>query len=405
MPIFEYTAMNNQGKTVKGSLNADTAKLMRQKLRSQGLIPIEVNESVRSKNQVIHKANSLDFKVPLVQLMLFTIEMASLLKAGIEVEECLLSVSQAIENRKLKNIVLGVHSKILEGHSFAASLGDYPKAFPVIYRSTVKAGEEAGHLDDVLEHLAHYLEKQHYIKQKIKQALIYPTLLTVISMGIVVFLLTYVTPKIIGLFQDSEQQLPVATTILIAISEYCQNYGWMTLVGLFCLYLIWKLLRKSETINYHYQKFLLGLPFLGQMIMMIQTSRFMRALSILTRSKVPVLEALKASTNLVDNLPIQSALQKARVHIKEGTNMHLAFKHTRYFSSICLQFIASGEKTGRLEDMLMHASKHQERKVESTLESLLIIFEPLLILLMGGVVLFIVLAILLPMFQLSNLVA
>lgn len=404
MPLFEYSAINDKGKTVDGSVNADTAKIARHKLREEGLLPITVIDISSNDITTLKKNQHSNHKISVIQLMLFTLEMSSLLKAGIEIEECLSSVAHTIENPRFKKIILGVHAKILEGYSLAAGLDDYPKAFPVVYRATVKAGEEAGYLGEVLEHLAKYLDKQNRIKQKIKQAMIYPSLLTIVSVAIVIFLLTYVTPKIVGLFEEGAHQLPLPTKILICISDFLQSYGIATLLGLLGTIVLSKYLMKSSSIRYKYHSFLLRIPFLGKIIRLIQTSRFMRAFAILTKSNVPILEALSVSSNLVDNLPIRATLVNAKNHIKEGTSIHSALRHTNFFSSVCLQFIANGEKSGNLEDMLLQASKQQERQVENTLESILILFEPILILIMGGVILFIVLAILLPMFQLSELV-
>ncbi len=404
MATFKYTALDNKGHKQKGTISADTSKSVRSLLREQSLLPIDVTILVKEATGHAIKTQGIDQKISTLQLSLFTEELASLLMAGLELEESLKSVSSATENEKFKYILLGVHSKIIEGYTFAQGLNEFPKAFPKIYRATVQAGEEAGYLGDVLGNLSDYLESQHHIRQRIKQALIYPCILSLVSFGIVVFLLTYVAPKIITIFSESEQALPFATVALIAISDFLVAYGWLLVVFFIAVIFLFKWMMKFENIKYSYDLFLLKLPFIGKTIKTIQTSRFLRALGILTHSHVPILKAISVSANLVTILPIKANLEASMNRVKEGTSIYLSFKNTGYFSPICLQFVASGEKSGNLDKMLTNAAKQQERQVQITLDTILTLFEPLLILLMGCVVLFIVLAILLPMFEISNLI-
>lgn len=404
MPMYAYQAVDEKGKSRKGTLSADSAKNARKKLRAQELIPIEIDELEQPSTQKKASTTSLDRKIPVLHLSLFTQELAALLEAGLEVEESINSIAQSLESPKFKNIVLSVHAKIIEGYSLSQALNEFPKAFPKLYRATIEAGEKAGYLASILSHLSEYLQAQQRINQKVQQAMIYPMILTIVSIGIIIFLLTYVTPKIINIFEDSAQTLPMATQILIVISDFIKQYFWWLVVGAIGALVLWVFLMRLTSFRRGVHVFLLKLPLFGRLLNQIQLSRFLKALGIMLKARVSILEALTASANLVSAIPISDTLVIARQQIKEGVSVYHAMKATHYFSPICLQFIASGEKTGNLDEMLLHASIHQEHLIQRTIDMLLTLFEPILILLMGGVVLFIVLATLLPMFQMSNLI-
>lgn len=404
MPVYDYKALDEEGKTQRGTIHAETAKNARAKLRTNALIPLDVIELDAGSIKKTSIARGIDKKIPILSLSLFTQELAALLNAGLEVEESINSIAQSIENKKFKNIVMSIHAKILEGYSLSQCLNEYPKAFPKIYRATVEAGEKAGYLGQILSNLSDYLLAQQRVNQKIQQAMIYPSILTVVSLGIIIFLLTFVTPKIIEIFEDGSQALPLSTQILIASSQLIVNYFWYMLSVFVGLILGFCYLMRFHGFKRRVHHFILKIPLFGKLQNQIQLSRFLKALGIMLKARVSILEALTASSNLVSSLPITEKLFDARQNIKEGVSVYLALKQTSYFSPICLQFVASGEKTGNLDEMLLHAANHQEGQIQRTIDMLLTLFEPILILLMGGLVLFIVLATLLPMFQMSNLI-
>lgn len=403
MPLYQYLSLDKQGKEHKGTINADSEKLARHKLRNDGMIPVDINAISKQSYQTKSNIN-IDKRISSSLLAQFTREMSSLITAGLEIEQSLSSVAEQTKNIHLRKILQSIHTRILEGYSFSTGLQDYPKAFPKVYSATIKAGEESGHLGQVLENLAEFLDKQEQMRQKILQAILYPCILIIISFAIVIFLLTYVTPKIISIFEESKQALPLATQILLHISHYFQHYGVISLIFIItCIYVFKKALH-IESFKMKYELFLLKLPILGKVLESIETARFLRTLAILTQATVPILHAFTIASELVESLPIRKEILLAKDKVKEGTTIYFALKKSNFFNPSTLQFIANGESSGKLEEMLRRASENQERHVQFVLNSLLTIFEPVLILLMGAIVLFIVLATLLPIFQLSNMV-
>ena len=404
MELYQYTAVDQEGRQKKGTLNADSSKMVRSKLRQEGLIPLEV---VMLSNHIKKEKvpqSKLDARVNIGDLAVFTRELGALLKAGLELEDSLHSTAQSIENKKLKMIILSIHTKIVEGYSFSAGLNQFPKAFPQVFRASVQAGEEAGFMSNVLSHLADYLEAQQRMRQKIAQILIYPTILSFVALAIVSFLLIYVAPKILTIFEESQTKLPFVTQALMVISDFLASEGWIVLLALIGLIIGFRVLMQKETFKARFQSLVLKVPFIGKMIRLIQTGRFLRTLSILVKARVPILHAVQVSADLVSILPIREKLMVAKDYIKKGSSIYLSLKETGYFAPTSLQFISSGEATGDLEAMLLAAAENLERHIQFTIDTVLTLFEPLLILIMGLVVLFIVLALLLPMFQLSNMV-
>lgn len=405
MALFQYAAVDLTGKESKGTIQADSEKLARHKLRTDGLIPVELIPISRQSLVSNSKLKNIDKRIPSSDLTLFTRELCALISAGLEIEQSVAAVASQTSNKHLQQILLATHSRILEGYSLSSGLNEFPKAFPNVYRATIKSGEDAGQLAKVLDHLADYLDSQEQMRQKVIQAIIYPSILTIISVGIVIFLLTYVTPKIISIFEDSNEKLPMATKILLGASHFFQAYGLILLVAIIALIIIWKRLLKIPNIKEKYDTFMLRLPIIGKTIQLIETARFLRTLAILTEATVPILQAFTVACDLVNSIPIRKEILQARDRIKEGSTISLALKHSNYFTASSLQFIASGENSGKLEEMLMRSSLNQERHVQYSVGTLLTAFEPLLILLMGAMVLFIVLATLLPIFQLTNMIS
>ena len=399
MPAFNYIALDKSGKEKKGVLEGDSSRQIRQKLREQGLTPIEVSSVIEKGVRKTRIPRSKRVKVS--DLALVTRQMATLLTAGLPVEEILQAVSEQTEKSHVKSILLGVRSKVLEGHSMATGMGDFPRAFPKIYRATVAAGESSGHLDEVLNRLADYIEKQNRMRQKIQQALIYPSLMTVVSICIVIFLLIFVVPKIVGVFTQTQEAIPPLTAALLAISHFIKVYGIYLLASLVIAAFIFRQLLKQEKFRSRFHLFLLKIPIFGNALKVINSARFSRTFGILFAASVPVLEAMKVASDLINILPMQRAVADSINKVREGTSINIALKQTGYFSPMSIHLIASGESSGQLETMLEKAADNQENDVSLLIENTLTLFEPMLIIIMGGIVLFIVLAVLLPIFQLD----
>jgi general secretion pathway protein F len=399
MPAFNYIAFDNNGKKHAGILEGDSSRQIRQKLREQGFIPAEVNIVKEAANR--QWVTSRRKRIKVSDLALLTRQMATLLSAGMPIEEVLTATAEQTEKPYVKGIIMGVRARVLEGHTLATGMQTFPRAFSHLYRATVAAGEQSGYLDHILNRLADYMEKQHRMQQKIRQALIYPSLMTIISIAIVVFLLIFVVPKIVGVFSDSTQSLPAVTLTLLAISHFVQYYGIYTLFILIVTGFIFQHLLKKIAFRRSFHFMLLRLPILGNTLKIINSARFSRTFGILFSASVPVLDAMRVGCELISLVPMREAVEVAISRVREGSSIHQALKQTHYFSPMSIHLMASGEKSGQLENMLEKAADAQEYDVASLIDNVLALFEPLMIIIMGMIVLFIVLAVLLPIFQLD----
>ena len=402
MGAFQYQAISLKGSKQKGIIEADSFKQARQLLREQGLTPLTVEHAQKKMSAIKIKA----FGKPQVsskELALMTRQLATLLAAGLPVEEVLAAVGEQTEKSRTKGLILAVRSKVLEGHSLAAALRDYPEAFTELYCSTVAAGEKSGHLDIVLQRLADYTEQQFHMRQKIQQALIYPSIMVLVAVAIVGFLLEYVVPKMISVYSNIGQDLPGMTQFLISLSSHLKQYGLFILISLGVVFFLFRrTMKKNVTFRKKVHHALLRIPIIGNAIKVANTARFSRTFAILSSAGVPVLEAMGISSKLITNLPIRAAVEEATNRVREGANISLTLRQTTFFPPMSIHLIASGESSGQLENMLERAANNQDGEITRLIETTLALFEPAIILIMGVVVLFIVLAILLPIFQLDQ---
>ena len=409
MAAFEYLALDPRGKEKKGVLEADTARLARSLLRQQSLVPIEVSETSgrdRSKGGAAGGMGTPTFRggIKTNDLALLTRQVATLSAAGTPLEESLSAVSRQTEKQRIKSLLLSVRAKVMEGHSFAAALGDYPKVFPEIYQATVSAGEQSGHLDAVLERLADYTEERQAANATVKKALIYPSMLVVASILIVGFLLAYVVPQVVQVFEGMDQELPALTQGMLAASAFVREWGLLVLGIVVVVVIVFQRAMRGEAFRTRVHAFLLKLPLFSRLIRGFNTAQFARTLSILAASGVPVLEALDIGAQVITNRPMRQAVKTASAQVREGSTLSSALERTGYFPPMLLHLIASGEQSGQLDTMLEKAATHQERELNSLTAVFLGLFEPVIILIMGGVVLTIVLGILLPIFEMNQLV-
>lgn len=408
MGAFEYQAMDDRGKQRRGVLEGDTARQVRQKLREQGWIPLEVGEVAQEARSATPGKPALRLRrgagASAVELALITRQLATLVGSGLPLEEALQAVAQQSEKPRLKNMMTAVRSKVMEGHSLAEGLAGFPRAFSEMYRATVAAGEQTGHLEQVLERLADYTESRQHMRQKIQLALFYPAGLLIVAVSVVVLLLTYVVPKVVEVFDDIGQELPTLTTTMIAISDFLRNHGIWLIIGLVLLIMAFGYGMRSPAFRRRVHAATLHIPLVGRLNRGVNAGRFARTFAILAGSGVPILEALRISAQVISNLPMRDAVEDAASRVREGTGISKALERSGQFPPMMLHLITSGEASGRLESMLERAAANQEREIESTIASLLAIFEPVLILVMGTVVLTIVMAILMPIFQLNQLV-
>jgi general secretion pathway protein F len=403
MGAFEYTAVDPKGKERKGVIEGDTPRRVRQLLRERDLLPLSVTE-IAEKESTRQQSFTIRRTLSATDLALITRQIATLVHSGLPVEEALVAVGEQTDTPRVKSIILGVRAKVMEGHTLADGLTEFPKAFPELYRATVSAGEQSGHLDQVLERLADYTENRQELQQTVLKAMIYPIVLSILAILIVSGLLVYVVPKVTAVFENQGQELPGLTVAVIGVSEFVSNYG-LYCVGLIAV-LIWGANRlfKRPGPRHKFDALLLRIPLVGRLIRGFNTARFTSTFSILTGSGVPVLESLNIAGQVVTNLPMRNAVAEAAGRIREGASISKSLATGGYFPPMCIHLISSGEASGQLEAMLGRAASNQERELNGLIAILLGLLEPAMIIGMGIVVMIIVLAILMPIFELNQLV-
>ena len=403
MGAFEYVALDDKGKESKGLIEGDTAKHVRQILRDRHMLPVQVTE-VAQKEARRQRTFSLRSGISPGELAMLTRQLASLSQSGLPLEEALLAVAQQNDQPRTKSILLGVRSRVMEGHTLADGLGEFPQAFPELYRATVAAGEQSGHLDIVLDRLADYTEARQELRQQITNAMIYPIALVAMAFAIISFMLATVVPRIVGVFENAAGELPALTRWLIATSDFVRDHWLILIIGVAAvIYTVWRVLQKDGP-KRSYHRLLLRMPITGRLTRGINTARFTRTFSILAGSGVPILNALKIAAEVIENLPMRDAVTEASLRVREGAAISRSLAASKLFPPMMIHLIASGETGGKLEEMLSRTANYQEREVGGLIATLLGILQPLLIVLMGAVVMTIVLAILLPIFEINNLI-
>lgn len=407
MSAYHFIAVTPSGQEQKGVIEAESEKQARQLLREKSLMPINVRAAIAKKQSsdkksflaMLNRKRGMNAN----ETALFTRQFATLLSAGLPIEECLQAVAEQTEKPSIKALILGVRGKVMEGHALAASLSEHPDSFTELFCATIAAGEKSGHLDKVLVRLADYTEQQAAMRQKLKTALIYPTMIVLVAFGIVGFLLEYVVPKMVAVYGNLKQSLPFITELLIGISNFARDYGLYIIILLVVGIFLWRrALKMNAALREKSHFVLLRMPLVGHASNIADTARFARTLSILTGAGVSVLEAMNISAQLITIIPIRKAVEEAVNRVREGAAISLALKQTGYFSPMSVHMIASGESSGQLESMLERVAKHQEDEITRLIDVSLALFEPAIILIMGAIVLFIVLAVLLPIFQLNQ---
>src|SRR5882762_7711348 len=402
MSGFEYSALEATGSETRGVIEADTERHARSLLRERGLVPLTV-ESIRAA--AVQSGRRERFSRPGLSgkgLALVTRQFATLVRAGLTIEEGLNVLIEQTESAGARTLFAAVRARVLEGQSLSHSLAEFPNAFPQIYRAMIEAGEHSGRLGDVLERLADYTENSESLRDKIMIALIYPALVTVVAIAVVGLLLVYVVPQVTRVFANLGQTLPLVTRILIAMSDFVRASGVFWLAGLVVGLVAGAFLLRDEGRRRRWHGWLLRLPVAGRLIRTVNAARFSDTLGILTASGVPLLTSLQSAAGVVTNLPMRAAVDEAVRRVREGGAPALGA--AKLFPPLVIHLIASGEATGRLDTMLARAAEAQSRELENWIRGLTALLEPLLILAMGGVVLFVVVAILLPIFEMNQLV-
>ncbi|MFT4631195.1 MAG: general secretion pathway protein F [Candidatus Pseudothioglobus sp.] len=405
MAAFEYTALNGRGRQEKGILEADSLRQVRQLLRDKGLAPLTVVVSNVRKPGQSRWAEWFSPSMSVRERALVTRQIATLIAAGLPVEEALLAVSKQSEKPTTKSILITVRSKVMEGYALANGLAEYPRAFPELFRATVSAGESAGHLDLVLNRLADFTESELESRQRAQQAMVYPVILFFLTVAILGGLLGYVVPDIVKVFSDSGQTLPALTLFIIGLSDFVKDWGLLVVVLLGLLAAGLKRALQVPNLRLAYDRRLLHVPLVAKMSRGFNTAQFASTLSILSASGVPLVEAMKIAGQVLSNSWLKLKVMEATAKVSEGASLHTALDQSGYFPPMMLHMIASGESSGELDDMLVRVANHMQQDVEMLLGVILSLFGPFMLLLMGGAVFTIVMAILLPIINLNQLVS
>jgi general secretion pathway protein F len=400
MEAFRYEALDAAGRTVSGVVQADTARQARAQLRAQGLLPsvIDLMRARERARQPWARGISSD------ELSLVTRQMATLLGSGLTMEQTLNALIEEVSAPLTREVLGGVKSEITAGLSLAGALGSYDRSFPDFYRALVHGGEESGALPTVLQHLADYLDARQAMKQKTSLALLYPILVTLVAVSIVTGLLVFVVPQIVQVFQQSRQSLPLLTRALIALSNFLRAAWPYIAVLVIGATVALRLALRRDGPRRAWDGFLLRSPWLGALIRSVNTSRFASTLAILVGGGVPLLSALGSGARVMTNTVMRDAIEGAIERVREGESLARALAETRVFPPLMVHLVASGEVSGKLEQMLQRAAQLETQSLERRLAVFLTLLEPVMILVMGGVVLLIVLAILLPIIEINQLV-
>ncbi len=404
MAAFSYIALNKDGKQVKGVMDGDSARQVRQFLREKSLLALEVNSLTQKASQ--SEKFGLNFFKPSISvgdLALITRQLATLIQAAIPLEEALETVAKQSNKTAINSILLSVRSKVLEGFTLADAMGEYPSVFNDLYRSTVAAGESAGFLDTVMNKLADYTEASQASRQKIQMAMIYPLILFFIAIGVVSLLMVFVVPDVVKVFSTQGQTLPLVTRLLISSSDFLVNKGWLLLIFVIAFFFMIRTMLSKPKLKLSWHKILLSLPLIGRISRGRNTAQFASTLSILTVSGVPLVDSLKIAGQVLQNHWLRLRVIEATQQVQEGSSLNRALSQGDYFPPMMLHMIASGEQSGELDKMLERVSTAQQRDLESLIGIMLGILEPLMLLFMGVCVFVIVVAILLPIINLNSI--
>lgn len=405
MPAFRYQAVDQAGSSRKGVVNADSARAARADLRAQGLVPLTVDAIAAQVDQAgVSRARGFGDRLSTTEMALFTRQLASLLEAGLPLEQALTALLEQAERTYLRDLIASIRSDVMGGDSLSSTLARHPRDFTDIYRALVASGEQIGQLSKVLSRLADYIERRNSLVQKVRLAFTYPAIVTVVAFAIVIFLLAYVVPQIVSVFANTKQKLPFLTVVMLAVSDFVRNYGWIVAIIVAVAFYAWRTALKNPAIKYRWHRWLLTAPLYGKFERSLNTARFASTLAITTGSGVPILRALQTSRDTLSNVAMREQVEEATTSVREGVGLARALSAHKHFPPMLIHMIRAGEVTGELPAMLERAANAQEQDLERRALTIAGLLEPALILAMGVVVLLIVLAVLMPIIEINQLV-
>ncbi len=407
MPVYEYTALDRRGKSITGIIDADSAVSARQKLKVSGAFPVEVKETYSTPKDTGSGSKSiLSFlkRVKPSELSAMTRQISTLLGAGVTLVGSLEAVILQAGNPLLKKILAQIKESVNQGNSLAFSLSQHPNVFSQVYINMVRAGEASGSLDLVLERLSEFSEHQQALSGRFKAALAYPVFMFFIGSLILFFLITFIVPNITTIFEEMEQTLPLPTVVLIDVSSFLKSFWWLVLIALVGCIILFRKLIKTPKGNHAWDEFKLRMPVLGAINTRMAVARFGRTLGSLLQNGVTLLSALRIVRNIVNNTLLAEDIDNAVEQIETGKDLATPLGQSRWFPPIAVQMISVGEQSGQLENMLKKVAETYERETEAQITAMTSMLEPVMILIMGVVVGFIVVSILLPIFEMNQMI-
>ena len=405
MAAFRYSAIGTDGKRKNGVIEADSVRLARTQLRDMGLLPDQVSpveERTGAPSAPQSTQRQRKQRIRASELAILTQQLSTLLAAGLTIEQALSALIEQVPKESMREVLAGVRSGVNEGETLAQAMARYSEVFDPLYRALVGAGELSGELSKVIERLAEYCENSESLRQKTLLAFLYPAIVTLVAVLVIGGLVAYVVPQVVQVFQQSKQALPLLTRLLIGVSAFLRDYWWLMLASTIGGTLAFRAAMRTQSFALKVHRTLLRLPGIGYLVRGVDTVRLAHTLSILIGSGVPMMAALKAGTAVISNRCLRQTLEEASLRVREGVSLSQALGKTKLFPPILIHLIASGEASGQLGPMLERAARQQEREIQNRIALLTGLLEPLLIVVMGGVVMLIVLAILLPIIDINQ---
>lgn len=402
MPAFEYRCLDDNGKVRKGVLEADSPRQVRQQLRDKGWVALDVSQTADKPSAgALFSTPSSSGRLNGAEQALITRQLATLIRSGMPIEQSLTAVARQAGKPRVERIILAVRARVVEGHSLAGSLAEFPRAFPEMYRATVAAGEQSGHLEQVLDQLAEYLETRADTGRSVAQAMIYPAFIMVFSSLVITMLMMYVVPRMVEVFINQGRALPFLTRMMIGISDFFRDWLWLAVSAMVVGTVLFARAMRDPAFKLRVHRRLVTMPIVGAVMRSADSARLASTLGILGRAGVPLVEALAISAQVVINLAIRQSVTEAAARVREGGNLSRALDKSGYFPPMMVQMIASGEASGELDQMLTRAAVYQERDLNSTVQTAVGLLGPLMLLIMAGFVVLVVLSVILPMLEMN----
>lgn len=402
MPAYKFEALNAAGKTSTGLLEADNMKAARAQLRAQALVPLDVTQVASAGTQATGGLRLTRRVFNSTGLAVWTRQLAGLVGSGLPLERALTALSEEAEDQRQRELVAHLRSEVNAGSPFARALASAPREFDDVYRAVVAAGEQSGALGTVLERLADDLEERQALQAKLIGATLYPAIVSLIAVVIVIFLVTYVVPQVASVFTNSKRALPGLTVAMLALSAFIRSYGWLLLLGIIAAVVALRLMLRNEVFREQFDASWLTLPLIGKLARGYNAARFSGTLAMLAGAGVPILKALQAAAETLSNRAMRADAMDALVQVREGAPLASALAGKKRFPGLLSMFARLGEQTGQLPQMLDRAARQTGMEVQRRAMAIATILEPLLIVAMGGIVMLIVLAVLLPIIQLNT---